>query len=142
MKVSARNVLSGKVSAVKQGAVNSEVELTLAGGERIVSIITNESVEKLGLADGKEAFALVKAPLVIIARDTGGMKFSTRNILEGTVKDVVHGAVNCEVSIALTGGAVVEAVVTEKSLSEMGLKAGDKASALFKASSVILAVKG
>ena len=142
MKVSARNILSGKVSAVNQGAVNSEVELTVAGGHRIVSIITNASLEKLGLTLGSEAFALIKAPLVILAKDISGMKFSTRNLLEGVVKDVLHGAVNCEVSLELAGGTVLEAVVTERSLAEMGLKPGDLASALFKASSVILAVKG
>lgn len=142
MKVSARNVLNGKVSAVKKGAVNSEVELTLPGGQRIVAVITNESLEQLGLADGKEAIALVKAPLVIIAQETAGMKFSTRNVLEGTIRDIEHGAVNCGVSIELPGGSVIESVVTERSLAAMGLKSGDKASALFKASSVILAVKG
>ena len=141
MKVSARNVLSGKVTAVKRGAVNSEVELTMAGGHRIVSIITNESLENLGLTEGKEAFALIKAPLVVLGKDIAGMKFSTRNILEGTIKNIVHGSVNCEVALELKGGAVIESIVTERSIAEMGLKTGDKATALFKASSVVMAVK-
>jgi molybdate transport system regulatory protein len=141
MKVSARNVLDGKISTLKRGAVNAEVELTVAGRHRIVSIITNESVERLGLTEGKEASALIKAPLVVLAKDIAGMKFSTRNVLEGTIKDVAHGAINCEVILELSGGIVLEAVVTERSLAELGLKSGDRAAALFKASSVILAVK-
>lgn len=141
MKVSARNVWTGKVSAVKQGAVNAEVELTLPGGHRIVSIITIGSLVKLGLAVGSEAIALVKAPLVILAEDTAGIKFSTRNVLEGTIRHITDGAVNAEVTVELTGGIQVNAIVTEQSIAGMGLKVGDKASALFKASSVILAVK-
>jgi molybdopterin-binding protein len=69
MKLSARNVLKGKVKHVKVGAVNSEVVLELSNGVEIVSIITKESAEKLQLAPGKEAFAVVKASNVMIAVD-------------------------------------------------------------------------
>lgn len=69
MKLSARNVLKGKVIQVVKGAVNSEVTLELPGGTQIVSIITNSSVENLGLQEGKEAYAVVKASNVMIAVD-------------------------------------------------------------------------
>jgi molybdopterin-binding protein len=69
MKLSARNVLKGKVIQVVKGAVNSEVTLELPGGAQIVSIITNSSVENLGLQEGKEAYAVVKASNVMIAVD-------------------------------------------------------------------------
>jgi molybdopterin-binding protein len=49
MKISARNVLKGKVVKVTTGAVNAEVVIELGGGEQIISIITKESAEKLGL---------------------------------------------------------------------------------------------
>ena len=141
MKVSARNLLQGKVASVKKGAINAEVALTLAGSQTIVAVITNESLEKLGLAAGVEAYALVKAPLVVIAQDIEGMKFSTRNVLDGTVKSVTPGKVNAEVSLELAGGVTLSAIITEQSVETMGLKAGAKATALFKASSVILAVR-
>ena len=140
MKVSARNLLQGKVASVKKGAINAEVALTLAGSQTIVAVITNESLEKLGLAAGVEAYALVKAPLVVIAQDIEGMKFSTRNVLDGTVKSVTPGKVNAEVSLELAGGVTLSAIITEQSVETMGLKAGAKATALFKASSVILGV--
>ncbi|MDK6296361.1 TOBE domain-containing protein, partial [Gardnerella swidsinskii] len=60
--VSARNQLTGTVSAVAMGAVNDEVELTLAGGAKLVAIVTHSSQQALGLAKGKEAIALIKAP--------------------------------------------------------------------------------
>jgi molybdopterin-binding protein len=66
MRLSARNVLKGKVKRVKPGAVNTEVVIELPGGLEIVSIITKESAEKLGLADGKEAYAIIKASNVVI----------------------------------------------------------------------------
>lgn len=69
MKLSARNVLKGKVLKVTKGAVNSEVLLELPDGTQIVSIITNSSAENLGLAAGKEAYAVVKASNVMVAVD-------------------------------------------------------------------------
>jgi molybdopterin-binding protein len=69
MKLSARNVLKGKIKQIKVGAVNSEVVLELSQGVEIVSIITRESAEKLQLAIGKEAYAVVKASNVMIAID-------------------------------------------------------------------------
>jgi molybdopterin-binding protein len=69
MKLSARNVLKGKVLKIVKGAVNSEVMLELPGGTQIVSIITNSSVENLGLDEGKQAYAVIKASNVMIAVD-------------------------------------------------------------------------
>jgi molybdopterin-binding protein len=66
MKISARNMLKGKVKQIKPGAVNTEVVIELRGGSEIVSIITKESADKLGLAVGKEAYAIIKASNVII----------------------------------------------------------------------------
>lgn len=69
MKLSARNVLKGKVLKVVRGAVNSEVIIELPGGAQIVSIITNASVDTLGLKEGKEAYAVIKASNVMVAVD-------------------------------------------------------------------------
>jgi len=69
MKLSARNVLKGKVLKVVRGAVNSEVIIELSGGAQVVSIITNASVDTLGLKEGKDAYAVIKASNVMIAVD-------------------------------------------------------------------------
>ena len=58
MKLSARNVLKGRVVAITPGAVNVEVLIEIAPGVQVVSIITKSSAESLGLAIGKEAYAL------------------------------------------------------------------------------------
>ena len=141
MSISARNILQGTVKELKTGVVTTEVVLSLAGGIEIVSTITNESAAHLGLAPGKEVCALVKAPLVVIAAGEPQMRFSTRNMLKGTVSRVERGAVNAEVMIDIPGGQSICAVITMSSVTGMGLKPGDPVSALFKASSVILATK-
>jgi molybdopterin-binding protein len=69
MKLSARNVLKGKVVKITPGAVNAEVTIQLPGGEQIVSIITMASVESLGLKTGGQAYAVIKASSVMIAVD-------------------------------------------------------------------------
>jgi len=69
MKLSARNVIRGKVKSVNPGAVNSEVVLELPGGVEMVSVITRSSADRLGLAPGKTAYAVIKASDVLIGTD-------------------------------------------------------------------------
>jgi molybdopterin-binding protein len=69
MKLSARNVLNGTVKSIDIGAVNTEVIIEIAPGIEVVSIITKKSFEKLELAVGREAYAVVKASNVMVAVD-------------------------------------------------------------------------
>ena len=69
MKISARNVLKGKVKHITPGAVNTEVILELPGGAEIVSIITKHSAEALDLAEGREVYAVIKASNVMLMID-------------------------------------------------------------------------
>ena len=69
MKLSARNVLKGKVKSVQHGAVNSEVILQLPGGIEIVSIITKTAAQNLQLKEGKDVYAIIKASNVILGTD-------------------------------------------------------------------------
>ena len=88
---------------------------------------------------GSEAYALIKAPWVIVTT-SDGFKTSARNELHGAVVRCQEGAVNSEIIIELAGGKTVVAVVTNDSVKSLGLKVGVKACALIKASHVILAV--
>jgi molybdate transport system regulatory protein len=140
MKTSARNQFHGKVSHIKTGAVNDEIEIELPGGDKLVAIITCESTKTLGLQVGGDAIALVKAPWVIVATGDDGIKLSARNRLAGTVAKLVRGAVNAEVNIQLKGGNTVCAIITLDSATELGLAEGQPATAIFKASHVIVGV--
>jgi molybdopterin-binding protein len=69
MKVSARNLLPGKITALTNGAVNSEVVIEVAPGVEVVSIITKHSVETMGLKVGMAVKAMVKASNVMVVTD-------------------------------------------------------------------------
>ncbi|AKB18686.1 MULTISPECIES: molybdopterin-binding protein [unclassified Methanosarcina] len=69
MKISARNVLKGKVKKIAHGMVNSEIVVELPGGAEITSIITKNSAEYMGLKEGSEVYAVIKATSVMLASD-------------------------------------------------------------------------
>ncbi|MFB8830346.1 molybdopterin-binding protein [Azotobacter sp. CWF10] len=140
MKISARNVFTGTVSALKEGAVNAEVDILLGGGDKLAAVVTMESAKALQLTAGKPVVAVVKAPWVLLMTDGSGYRLSARNILTGTVKTIETGAVNAEVTLALPGGTEITAMVTKEAVAELGLKPGGSASAVIKASNVILGV--
>jgi molybdate transport system regulatory protein len=140
MKVSARNVFNGTVKTICKGAVNAEVSLDLKGGTTITAIVTNGAIDNLGLQEGMDAYAIIKASSVVIGSDLTGAKLSTRNQLTGTITKLIEGPVSCEVDLDLAGGNTISAVVTQVSANQLGLAVGNSATALFKASSVILGV--
>jgi molybdate transport system regulatory protein len=122
---------------VTPGAVNTEVEIGLGEDLSLIAIVTNDSQERLALKPGSVVIALVKSSWIILTRD-GSILTSARNHLRGTVSQIHRGEVNAEVSLDLGAGKTLAAIITRTSLDEMGLAEGDAASALFKASSVIL----
>ena len=66
MSISARNQLKGKVVGLKKGVITAEVVLEIAGGDKITSIISLDSVEELGVKEGVELTAVVKSTDVMI----------------------------------------------------------------------------
>lgn len=140
MKTSARNQWMGKVTAVRSGAVNDEVEVTLPGGQRLAAIITRESTQALGLKTEQAVIVLVKASSVLLATDLQGARISARNRIEGKVHALVPGAVNAEVTLKTEDGLEVVAIVTQGAVAELALTPGASATALVKASDVLLAV--
>ena len=140
MKVSARNILAGTVKNIMKGAVNAEIVLSLRGGETIVAVITNSSVERLALQIGTGAFGIIKASEVMVGKDLENARLSARNILAGKVVDLQAGAVNSEVGIQLPGGTLLIASITKESVQALNLKLGDAVSAIVKASHVMVGV--
>lgn len=137
LKTSARNQYRGTVKTVIPGAVNTEIEISLGEDLSLIAIITNDSQERMELKPGSEVIALIKASWIILTRD-GNILTSARNQLRGRVSQIHRGEVNAEVSLDLGAGKTLAAIITRTSLDEMALTEGDEASALFKASSVIL----
>ena len=69
MKISARNVLGGKIKSIKPGTVNDEIVVKLTGGDEIVAIITKQSSKSLKLSKNKKVYAIIKASSVMIGID-------------------------------------------------------------------------
>ena len=140
MKTSARNMLLCKVAKITNGAVNAEILLDVSATIQLVAIITEASVKTLALAPGKEVFALVKSSFVLLAPAGEVGRTSARNVLTGTVAHREDGAVNSEIILDLGNGKSIAAIVTKESANSLDFKVGDAASALIKASHIILAI--
>ncbi|MGE3298475.1 MAG: TOBE domain-containing protein [Porticoccaceae bacterium] len=140
VKTSARNQFFGTVTGIRVGSVNAEVTISLNDHDRLVAMITMESLSELQLAPGSEVWPLVKAPSVLLITLDPGIRLSARNRLCGTVARITRGSVNADVVIDLPGGTAVSAIITNDSLDNLGLAVGGPACAVFKAGSVILGV--
>jgi molybdopterin-binding protein len=68
MKISARNILKGKIEKVDKGPVSSSIKIKLDSPETVTASITKEAVEDLGLKEGDEVFAVIKASEVMVAK--------------------------------------------------------------------------
>jgi molybdopterin-binding protein len=69
MKLSARNVLKGKVVEVEKGRTTAHVRIDIGDGKVITAAITNQAVDELGLRSGQPAYAVIKASNVMVAID-------------------------------------------------------------------------
>jgi molybdate transport system regulatory protein len=140
MKTSARNKFVGKVSGIRTGMILTEVELTTASGLKVVSVITNESMESLALVMGSPVTATIKAPWVILIKEEHRFKTSARNKFPGKISKVNEGQIAAEVVVDLADGTKVTSLITDVSVKALDLKVGDEVYALVKAFSVILNV--
>jgi molybdate transport system regulatory protein len=137
MKTSARNQFAGHIIGLREGHVDFEVRLKLDDENEIVAVITGESAEALGLTIGMEINALVKSSSVLLLNDPS-LKTSARNHLWGEISRIHDGPVNSEITLTMKSGKTICAVITHDSVTRLGLKVGEQACAVFKASAVIL----
>ncbi len=69
MKISARNVLRGKVTKIKTAAVAAQVHVDVGGGNTITSVVTADAVAELGLKVGDDVSVVIKASDVLLATE-------------------------------------------------------------------------
>ena len=136
-QVSARNQISGTITNVHTGTAMSVVTVS-ANGHTIVSAITNQAVQELGLKKNDSVIALVKATEAIIAKgDAGAMKVSARNKVSGRVTDIRKGPARASVSVD-AGELKFTTAITSVAVDELQLKQGDQVTTIFKATEVML----
>lgn len=141
MQISARNQLKGTVCSVVEGAVNGVVGIDL--GETVIKAnITNEAIEQLGLKEGVDAIAIIKASNVMFAAGSERIAgISARNQIAGVVVAVKTGAVNGHVTIETADGAHVKGSITNEAIESLGLTVGSPALAIVKSTDVIVGVE-
>ncbi|HKO31226.1 MAG TPA: TOBE domain-containing protein [Nitrospiraceae bacterium] len=135
--VSARNQISGRITDIQQGAAITIATLS-ANGITIVSAITNQAAQDLGLKKNDAVVALVKSTEAIIAKgDVSAMKISARNKVSGRVEEVKKGSAMGSVSID-AGQLKITAAITRQAIDDLQLIPGDQVTAFFKATEVML----
>lgn len=139
MKLSARNQIKGSVVSIKEGAVNASVTLNIGEGNTITSTISLDAVKELGLSVGHEAIAIIKATSVLIG--IGNLKLSARNQIKGSVVSIKEGAVNAVVALEIGSGVILTSTISLAAIKELELTVGSEATAVIKATSVLLATE-
>ncbi len=132
--LSARNQFAGKVTSVQEGAVNGIVTLDV-NGAAVTATISMDSIKNLGIEAGKEATAFVKATEVMVG--LGDLRISARNQFVGKIAKIEAGAVNSIVIIEAAVGTI-SATISNAAVAELGLEAGKEATAVIKATSVMI----
>jgi len=139
-KTSARNTFFGKISALRRGDIQSQVELVTVGGDVLSTVITNDSMERLGLKIGSLITAEVKAPWVILQKSTEKPVCSAENILHGEVTHILRGKRTTEFTVRIQDGTDLCSLVTEESRRKLGIKEKDKVWIIFNSFAVIIRV--
>ena len=141
MLTSERNQFTGRITHISRGMTNDEIQVVLAGGERIVTLITSNRSLAMRLEAGRDAIVIIRASSVILTTDNiSGFMLSARNLLSGTIKHLHTDSVNTEVVIALKGQDTLVAVVASDAAKQLELTVGKTVNAIFKATDVILGV--
>ncbi len=139
MQISARNQMQGVVESIELGSVNAKINLKLKSGQKLVSVITKEAVENLGLKNADSVTAIFKSNTVMLAVETE-MKLSARNTISGTISRIHIGEVNAEIVVDIGHYDVVVAVITKDALNALKLEKGSSVIAIIKSSDIMLGV--
>jgi molybdate transport system regulatory protein len=139
-KTSARNFFFGKIQSIQRGDIQSRIELITISGQAVVTVITNDSLERLGLHEGRLVTAEVKAPWVILHKSAHPVESTAENKFFGEIRRIQHGRISTECVVALADGTELCAIVTTHSVRGLNLAKGDTIWALFSSFAAVLHV--
>ncbi len=137
-KTSARNTFFGKIASIRKGDIQSQVELVSLSGTAITTVITNNSLKRMGLKRGSLITAEVKAPWVILQKALSEPICSIENIFRGTVTQINRGILTAELIVGIQDGTEVCSLITEKSCCKLDINQGDDVWVMFNSFALIL----
>jgi molybdate transport system regulatory protein len=137
-KTSARNAFFGKISVIQRGDIQTKVELVTIGGYRVTTVITNDSLVRLGLKTGMLITAEVKAPWVVLQKGEVEPQCSAENKFQGTIERVIEGEVTTEYMVRIADGTELCSLVTSNTSRRLELQENDTVWAIFNSFSVVL----
>jgi len=137
-KTSARNSFFGKISSIKKGDIQVNVEMITLSGNTVTTIITRGSLSRLGLKMGSLITAEVKAPWVILQKGDKEPESSAENRFFGTIARINKGEITTEYVVHISDGTELCSIVTTGSAHQMGFQENDQVWVLFNSYSVVL----
>ncbi len=137
-KTSARNSFFGKIDKVRIGDVQAAIEIVSIDGQRIQSVVTNYSQNRLGLKPGCLVAAEVKAPWVVLYKGVEEPACTAENRFKGMVLRVLKGKINSEVVVQISGSIELCSLLTEQRRRMLKIEKGDAVWAVFNATMVVI----
>jgi molybdate transport system regulatory protein len=137
-KTSARNSFFGKIQSIQKGDIQSKVEMVTISGDRVTTVITNDSLSKLGLKMGSLITAEVKAPWVILQKSDKEPESTAENRFFGTITRINRGKITTEYVVRILDGTELCSVVSTENARQIGFKENDQVWVIFNSFAVVL----
>lgn len=137
-RTSARNAFFGKIETIQKGDIQSKVVMVTMGGDRITTVITNESLIRLGFKKGLLITAEVKAPQVILEKNDAEPRCTAENRFQGTVARINKGRITTEYVVQIADGTSICSLASSEVGRRLNLRENDPVWAVFNSFSVVL----
>jgi molybdate transport system regulatory protein len=137
-KTSARNSFFGKIRSIRKGDIQTKVEMITVGGDMVTTVITNDSLSRLGLKAGSLITAEVKAPWVVLQKSDREPESTAENRFAGTVTRINRGEITTEYVVRISDGTELCSVVTTGNACQIGFQENDRVWVIFNSFSVVL----
>ncbi len=137
-KTSARNSFYGKIAEIRRGQIQAWIRLTTIGGHEVVTVITKDSLDRLGLEEGKLVTAEIKAPWITLHKGEKVPLSSAENRFHGTIILINNDNINSECVVQLSDGTELCAIISSESAQSLKLRKNDKIWMLFNCFSAVL----
>lgn len=139
-KTSARNTFFGKIGHIRKGDIQSQVDLVTVAGDIVTTVITNNSLKRMGLKTGSLVTAEIKAPWVVLQKARTKPLCTAENMFHGAVAKILRGKLTTEFIVRIQDGTELCSLVTEESRRKLDIGQGEDVWIMFNSFAVILHV--